>query len=638
MEEKFKETKALRRIQVTLGHIDPNISSDASAKLNENLNISPSKTSFQNKQKEKEYYQHDQHWNGWGYDDTAFVVNKKGQVELSGDRYLFSGKVLPDFRDWMEENFGVDVTQALNEQSLDQALDKIPSPTINEDFLQELKSHSCYSRLYQDRKARLDHAHGHSCQEIYRLRLDQFERVPDLVVFPGCHEHVEKIMELASRYNVAIIPFGGGTSVSQTLLCSKDEKRMIVSLDTKDMCRIKWVDHDSHLACIESGAVGKKLHEELSSKYNMCLGHEPDSFEFSTLGGWISTRASGMKKNVYGNIEDLIVTVKMVTPQGTMEKGCPVPRSSTGPDINHFALGSEGLLGIITEAVVKISPLPKAVEYGSIAFPDFESGVRFMREVARQKCAPASIRLVDNVQFHFGHSLKPEEDSNLGAMVDWFKKIYLMKVKGFDPHKMVVATLLFEGREEEVQYQQQKIYRLAPRFGGLKAGPANGKRGYFLTYVIAYLRDFAFHFGWIAESFETSVPWNNVLETCNRVKQRIFEASREMNIPKKPFVSCRITQTYDTGAAIYFYLGFAWQDMDDPTGVYSYIEEEARNAILNNGGCLSHHHGVGKLRKQWTVQAISETGVKALSGLKSKLDPQNILATGNMGIPNDYNF
>jgi alkyldihydroxyacetonephosphate synthase len=125
-----------------------------------------------------------------------------------------------------------------------------------------------------------------------------------------------------------------------------------------------------------------------------CTGHEPDSMEFSTLGGWIATRASGMKKNQYGNIEDLLVHLTIVTPKGTLRKSCQVPRISSGPDIHHFILGSEGTLGVITDAVLKIRPLPQVVKYGSVVFPSFDEGVRFMREVARQKCAPASLRLV----------------------------------------------------------------------------------------------------------------------------------------------------------------------------------------------------------------------------------------------------
>jgi alkyldihydroxyacetonephosphate synthase len=168
--------------------------------------------------------------------------------------------------------------------------------------------------------------------------------------------------------------------------------------------------------------------------------------EFSSLGGWVATRASGMKKNVYGNIEDLVVHVTMITAKGTIEKSCLGPRQSTGPDIHHFIMGSEGILGIITEVTMKIRPLPACKKYGSIVFPDFESGVACLREIARLRSAPASIRLLDNEQFLFGQALATDNKGMLHTLLDNMKKLYITKIKGFDVNRMCAATLLFEGK------------------------------------------------------------------------------------------------------------------------------------------------------------------------------------------------
>lgn len=194
-----------------------------------------------------------------------------------------------------------------------------------------------------------------------------------------------------------------------------------------------------------------------------------------------------MKKNIYGNIEDLLVHVKMVTPKGVLEKNCQVPRMSCGPDFNHIVLGSEGSLGVITEVILKIRPLPKCRKYGSIVFPSFEMGVKTMREVARRRCQPASIRLMDNEQFKFGLILKPEA-GRFAAFVDIFKKFYITKIKGYGFNTLCVMTLLFEGDEDEVKDQEKKVYGIAEKFGGFPAGETNGERGYMLTFVIAYLR------------------------------------------------------------------------------------------------------------------------------------------------------
>lgn len=173
---------------------------------------------------------------------------------------------------------------------------------------------------------------------------------------------------------------------------------MIVSLDMSRMNRIKWVDKINMMACIEAGIMGQDLERELKN-YGVVIGHEPDSVEFSTLGGWISTRASGMKKNVYGNIEDIIQNVKLVTSKGTLTKNAEWPRVSNGPDLNHIVMGHEGNFGVVTEAVVRVRPIPEVKEYTSIIFYTFDIGVKFMEDVAHSRCWPASIRVVDNVQF-----------------------------------------------------------------------------------------------------------------------------------------------------------------------------------------------------------------------------------------------
>ena len=344
----------------------------------------------------------------------------------------------------------------------------------------------------------------------------------------------------------------------------------------------------------------------------------------------MATRASGMKKNIYGNIEDILVRVKMVTPRGTVEKSCQVPRMSTGPDVHHFILGSEGTLGVVTEVTLRIRPLPECKEYGSLVFPTFEIGVACLREIAKQRCAPASVRLMDNEQFRFGQALKAEGGTYFKAFLDGFKAMYLTKFKGFDPNKLSVATLLFEGTREEVKEQQRRIYEIASRFGGIPAGEENGRRGYMLTFVIAYLRDLGFEYFFIAESFETSVPWDRVADLCRNVKENIKRTCVELGIKVPPMVTCRVTQTYDAGACVYFYFGFNYHGHANVLELYDAVESAARDEILANGGSLSHHHGVGKLRKKWLRKTVSDVGVEMMQGVKNAVDPQNIFGNGNL--------
>ncbi|XP_023221447.1 alkyldihydroxyacetonephosphate synthase, peroxisomal-like [Centruroides sculpturatus] len=566
-------------------------------------------------------------WNGWGYKDSKFFLDKKTElIGFSGNRYPIGNKNLPNFKKWVEDTLQVDMSVYFPAQpELTEAL--LPAPILNEEFMEELQELNV--SFTTDSQDRLFRAHGHTMREIFTLRMGRFERIPDIVIWPKCHLDVTKIVQLATKHNVVVIPFGGGTSVSGGLECPPEEHRMIISLDTSQMNRILWVDKENLTACVEAGIIGQDLERKLL-EFGVRTGHEPDSYEFSSLGGWVATRASGMKKNIYGNIEDLVVHVKVVTPKGVIEKNCQVPRMSSGPDVHHFILGSEGTLGVVTEVVLKVRPIPECTKYGSIVFPSFEPGVSFMREIARQQLKPASVRLMDNEQFIFGQALKPEASSSFTSVLDHFKKFYVTHIKGFDVSKICVATLLLEGTKEDVNILEKKLYVIASKFGGMPAGEENGKRGYMLTFVIAYIRDLGMDYGVVAESFETSVPWDRVLDLCRNVKDRVKREVEHHKINFRPLVTCRVTQTYDAGACIYFYFAFNYRGISDPVHVYEEIEAAARDEILASGGSISHHHGVGKLRKRWMKQSVSDIGMGMMKAVKNYVDPQNIFANGNL--------
>jgi alkyldihydroxyacetonephosphate synthase len=366
-------------------------------------------------------------------------------------------------------------------------------------------------------------------------------------------------------------------------------------------------------------------------KYGVTMGHEPDSVEFSTLGGWIATNASGMKKNKYGNIEDLVLDVSVATASGTLERSGCSPRESVGMDLRRLIFGSEGTLGIVTSAVVKIFPLPEVQEYGSVLFPTFEDGFKFMYDLTREATPPASVRLVDNLQFQFGLALKPKSDG-LGKLKSRIERLFVTRVKGFEPDKMVACTLVFEGTREEVQQQQKALYRIAARHGGMKAGSENGRRGYQLTYSIAYIRDFLMNYYIIAESFETSVAWSDGLALCDNVKQRLQREYAQRNLPGKPFVTARVTQVYRTGVCIYFYFGFYYKGVSNPQEIYLELENAARDEILKSGGSLSHHHGVGKLRRAFLPRIMSPAALQWKRELKKSLDPGNLFGAGNQDL------
>ena len=279
---------------------------------------------------------------------------------------------------------------------------------------------------------RLLHSHGQTTSdEIYKVLYSRLETFTDLVFYIESEEEAKTLIKLAKKHNVCLIPFGGGTSVSNALKIPKNEKRMVVSVDTRRMNKIEYIDEENLLATVQSGILGVDLENELQ-KIGYTAGHEPDSIEFSTLGGWISTNASGMKKHRYGNIEDIVQNITLVTPSGTINQIKPLTRSSFGVKTQNLIFGSEGNFGIITKATIRIHKKPEASTFESILFHNWEDGVAFMKRVARSNLIPASSRLMDNSMVRFASALK-EEKTGYKKLMDSIKNFFVFKIKGFNP-------------------------------------------------------------------------------------------------------------------------------------------------------------------------------------------------------------
>ena len=576
---------------------------------------------------EAETAQNNRPWgHRWGFSDTRFVLNDDGSVSLTGNRYDLAGYRMYDLLPYVEEV--LDIKLDLEDRRVEIQNKPVPPSNRNEPFCRELARCLRADQISFDDKVRLLHSHGQtSASEVFKVIYSKLDRAVDLVCYPESETDCQSLIQLAKEHDVCLIPYGGGTSVSCALTPPERETRMIVSLDMRRMNKIEWVDEENLRACVQAGITGSELDRQLELQGFMS-GHEPDSIELSTLGGWISTSASGMKKNRYGNIEEVVEQVTMITPAGELKHLHPVPRSSIGMQPQSLFFGSEGNLGIITQAVIKIHRLPEMKKYGSLIFPNFDLGVQFLHQLAHTAFVPASIRLVDNVQFRFGQALKARA-RGLEAKVDWLKKLYVLKLRGFDPHQMAATTIVMEGSRSEVEFQESSIYALAKKFQGLPAGAANGRRGYLLTFAIAYIRDFLSDFHIVGETFETSVPWSKIRPVCGAVVKKAAEQYAELGLPGKPYVSYRVTQVYHTGVCIYFMFGFHAKGLDDPEKAFSDIEHSLRRVIIDNGGSISHHHGVGKIRKDFMKDTLSPSSIELLKDIKRSADPKNVFGIRN---------
>ncbi len=562
----------------------------------------------------------------WGYRDTRFIINPDKSVRVTGNRYAVSGYDMPGFIPFLEDT--LDIKLDLNDLKVERADKPVPEPILNQGFCDALAAALPPGRTSSDPRERLLHSHGQTTvDEIYQVLYTHLDRVADLIVYPESHEEAAELVRLAAEHDVCLVPFGGGTSVSAALKLPADEQRMIVSVDMRRMDAIEWIDRENMRASVQAGITGKHLEERLAAEGFTC-GHEPDSVELSTLGGWIATNASGMKKNRYGNIEGIVENVTMVTPRGVVEHLMDMPRVSMGVEPRQLAFGSEGNLGLITRAVIRIHKLPEVKKYGSYVFPTFKAGTDFLYDLTREGTLPASIRLMDNVQFRFGQALKGRPTSS-EKLMSRIQQTFLVNIKGFDPHELAAATVVMEGSAEEVAFQESQIKRVAGRHGGISGGSHNGQRGYMLTYAIAYIRDFLTDFHIIGETYETTVPWSRIHEVIAAVDKRSKEMHTAFGLPGKSYVSPRITQLYHTGVCIYFTHGFSARGVANPDRVFAEIEHAMRETIMAHGGSISHHHGVGKLRRDFIPQTLTPASVELLREVKEATDPTNVFGVSN---------
>lgn len=562
----------------------------------------------------------------WGFRDTAFAIQPDRSVVMTGNRYPLSGYKLHHLLSYIEESFGVQLDV---EQSQAEVTEKaIASPNKNSGFCNELAMLFSSNQYSFDDEERLVHSHGQtSSEEVYKVLYSQLERTADLVFYCELEQDAQTLICLATKHNICLVPFGGGTSVSAALKLPKSETRMIVVVNMQRMNRIEWIDRENLRVSVQAGMTGAQLEEQLKKEGFTC-GHEPDSMELSTVGGWIATNASGMKKNRYGNIEQIVENITMITPSGTLEQIQPLARASVGIQPQNLLFGNEGNLGLITKAVLKVHPLPEVKQYYSVVFPNFDRGLQFLKQLAHSGAVPASIRLVDNGQFQFAQALKPKT-MGLKALVDKISKFYVLKVRHFDPNEMVAATIVFEGSAEEVAYQNAKIRQLANQYKGVIAGSKNGQRGYMLTFAIAYIRDFLSTLHVIGETFETTVPWSQVKQVCQAVEERLRQEHKNYNFPGKPYLSYRVTQLYHTSVCIYFTLGIYTKNVKDPENKVSAIEHALRQTIVKNGGSISHHHGVGKIRSKFMKETLSSASIELLQQIKKSVDPSDIFGIKN---------
>jgi alkyldihydroxyacetonephosphate synthase len=499
---------------------------------------------------------------------------------------------------------------------------QLPETIVNPRFLAELISALDSNQVCDSRYERVIHAYGKGFRDLFRLRRGSAEGAPDLVVYPENENDVLVTLRAAAHHDVMVIPFGGGSNISGCLE-RMETRRMAVSLDMRRMRRVLAVDAESFTARVEAGVFGPDLEEQLGL-HGMTLGHFPDSFLHSTLGGWIATRSAGMQSDKYGKIEDMVVSLRMVTPEGVLATRT-VPKSSNGIDVNHLCIGSEGTLGVITEATLQVHPRPESRLVPAYLFPEFEAGLQAMRECVRKECMPSMVRLNDPDKTALSLAFKPPSSRLSQAASKIFKRY--LRVRGFDLPRACLMLTSFEGRKADVTRQLRQVNAIYRKFGGVSLGSSSGRSFEATKYDFPHIRDFLLERDATTDVSETATVWSNILPLYQATMKALRDGILESGVP--PWSGCHISHTYRSGASLYFTFGFM-QQRGHEMEQYLNVKRAAQQSFIDGGATLSHHHAVGTEHLPWLSADISPLGVKAVAAIKHGLDPDNIMNPGRL--------
>ncbi|MFI8194245.1 FAD-binding oxidoreductase [Streptomyces sp. NPDC085946] len=454
-----------------------------------------------------------------------------------------------------------------------------------------------------DAESRIRHTRGKSTPDLLRIRAGEVDDAPAAVVLPGSHDEVLAVLRVCAGHGLAVVPFGGGTSVVGGL--APEGERAFVALDLRRMDALLALDEVSRTATLQPGLRAPQA-EALLNRRGFTLGHFPQSYEWASIGGFAAARSSGQASAGYGRFDEMVLGLTVATPEGTLEAG-RAPRSAAGPDLRQLVLGSEGALGVITSVTVRIRPLPQTRIYEGWRFASFEAGAAALRRLAQDGPRPTVLRLSDETETFVGLA-QPDGIGRADAA----------------PPAGCMAIAGYEGTAGETAERRARTREVLLACGGEFASEAPGERWARGRYSAPYLRDALLDAGAFAETLETATFWSGIPALHDAVRRALTSALTEAGTP--PLVMCHISHVYENGASLYFTVVSA--QGADPVAHWAPAKRAANEAILAAGGTISHHHGVGTDHRDWFVREAGPVGVRVLQAVKAALDPSGILNPG----------
>ena len=537
-------------------------------------------------------------WWGWGVEGVAFHHEDK-----------------PGFRPFVIEAIDLDVdTEPTAALSLDPMT--VPRPMISDELVDELADAVGRPNVVSDDADRIVHTYGKSVRDLLRLRAGDIPRVPDVVVYPGSEAEVQLVVDRAVAANAVLIPFGGGSSISGSLHAPPDETRPVISVDLGRMNRVLSVDEESGLARIQAGTLGPDIETQLGA-LGWTLGHFPDSFTHSTLGGWVATRSSGMQSDKYGDIAEITRGVRVVMP-GKVLVLRPLPSTSTGPSVREMILGSEGRLGIITEVTVQVHRIPEKRQILGYLFPSWDASLAAMQEISTSDARPTVTRVSDGRETRFSFATRKKSSGiSITSLVSKGLMTVLEK-RGWQLDQSCLSFIGYEGARSHVAREKSIVKNIVGKHGGIVLGKGPGVLYDQKKFDTPYIRDFLLDRGAIGDVSETAAPWSKLKPLYDNVMAAANAGVRRAR--GGGWIMCHLSHSYHSGACLYFTFAFRHDEVD-PLGQYDRVKSAVQQAFVDSDGTLSHHHAVGTEHSAWLEQDISAPGVHMIDGLFAAMDP-----------------
>ena len=472
------------------------------------------------------------------------------------------------------------------------------------------------SALRIDLETRVGHAAGRGYADLVRLRAGDFSCAPDAVLVPDGPEQIPAVLDACAEHRVAVVPFGGGTSVVGGVEPLSGPHDAVITLDLSSLDGVGEVDEVSLTATLGAGLFGPRAEAELGAR-NLTLGHFPQSFEYSTVGGWVATRSAGQASTGYGRIDELVEGLRLCAPAGELVLG-PTPASAAGPSLLELAVGSEGALGVITEATLRVRPAPAERIYDGWSFASFANGCEAFRALEQRGASPDVARLSDEEETRLSMAQAGEgRTQRLG-------RAYL-KARGRERGCLAIAG--YEGSSDDVSHGQKRTGALLRAAGGVSLGRRPGRSWESGRFAGPYLRDVLMDRGIMAETLETAGSWSGLAGLREAVETALRSTLTERGTP--PLVMCHVSHLYPSGASLYFTF-LARQEEGAELEQWSAAKTAASEAIVGAGGTITHHHAVGRDHLPWMRDEVGDLGLALLRATKKALDPEGIMNPGKL--------